>query len=148
MEENNITANQEHKSTGNQVEDTANSQKRVLCIEDEYFIGELYVRALRNAGYRATVVLNGTDGLEVARTNQYEIILLDLMIPGLTGMEVLRALRDTDASPNFKSKVIITTNLDQDDKTKAEVEKLADGYLIKAAITPKELVAYLDQLQV
>jgi DNA-binding response OmpR family regulator len=123
------------------------ASRRVLCIEDEYFIGELYERALRKAGYQATVILNGTDGLEVAQTNQYDIILLDLMIPGLTGMEVLRALRDPATSANFKSKIIITTNLDQDDETKAEVESHADGYLIKAAITPKELVAYLDQLQ-
>ncbi len=121
--------------------------KKVLCIEDEYFIGELYERALRKAGYSATVVLNGTDGLQVAQTNEYDIILLDLMIPGLTGMEVLRALRDPNTSANFKSKIIITTNLDQDDKTKTEVESRADGYLIKAAITPKELVAYLDKLE-
>jgi DNA-binding response OmpR family regulator len=130
------------------MEDTQNPIKRVLCIEDEFFIGELYERALRKAGYKATVVLNGTDGLEVAQTNHYDIILLDLMIPGLTGMEVLRALRDPKVSPNFKSKIIITTNLDQDDETKAEVEKLADGYLIKAAITPKELVVYLEQLDI
>jgi len=121
--------------------------KKVLCIEDEYFIGELYERALRKAGYDVTVVLNGTDGLDIARTNQYDIILLDLMIPGLTGMEVLRALRGPDTTSDFKSKIIITTNLDQDEATKAEVESHADGYLIKAAITPKELVAYLDTLQ-
>ena len=121
--------------------------KKVLCIEDEFFIGELYERALRKAGYDVTVVLNGTDGLDIARTNQYDIILLDLMIPGLTGMEVLRALRGPDTTRDFKSKIIITTNLDQDEATKAEVESHADGYLIKAAITPKELVAYLDTLQ-
>lgn len=121
--------------------------KKVLSIEDEFFIGELYERALRKAGYDVTVVLNGTDGLDIARTNQYDIILLDLMIPGLTGMEVLRALRGPDTTSDFKSKIIITTNLDQDEATKAEVESHADGYLIKAAITPKELVAYLDTLQ-
>lgn len=121
-------------------------QIRVLCIEDEFFIGELYERALRKAGYDVTVVLNGTDGLQIAQTNQYDIVLLDLMIPGLIGIEVLRALRDPNISPGFKSKVIVTTNLDQDDQTKAEVEQAADGYLIKAAITPKELVAYLGQL--
>lgn len=122
--------------------------KKILCIEDEYFIGELYERALRNAGYDVTIVLNGTDGLQVAQTNKYDIILLDLMIPGLIGIEVLRALRDPNISPGFNSKIVITTNLDQDDATKAEVEKQADGYIIKAAITPKELVAYLDQIKI
>ncbi len=121
--------------------------RHVLCIEDEHFIGELYERALRKAGYQVSIVLNGTDGLQVAQTNQYDIVLLDLMIPGLVGMEVLRALRDPQISPGFKGKIIVTTNLDQDDATKAEIERQADGYLIKANITPKEMVKYLDQLK-
>jgi DNA-binding response OmpR family regulator len=120
--------------------------KRVLCIEDEFFIGELYERALRKGGYEVTTVLNGTDGLQVAQSNRYDIVLLDLMIPGLTGMEVLRILRNPELSPGFKSKVVITTNLDQDEKIKQEIENQADGYLIKASITPKELVAFLDKL--
>jgi DNA-binding response OmpR family regulator len=127
--------------------DTPQAPKKVLCIEDEYFIGELYERALKKAGYDTVVVLNGSDGLQLAQTNQYDIILLDLMVPGMTGIEVLRTLRDSSKTPDFKGKVIVTTNLDQDEQTKAEVERQADGYLIKAAITPKELVAYLDKLQ-
>jgi DNA-binding response OmpR family regulator len=126
----------------------ANAGKRVLCIEDEFFISELYERALRNAGYQATTVLNGSDGLQLAQTGHYDVILLDLMIPGISGMDILRSLRDPNQTPGFKSKIIITTNLDQDDQTRAEVEQQADGYLIKAAITPKELVAFLDRLEI
>lgn len=121
-------------------------QKRILCIEDEYFISELYERALRKAGYDVTTALNGMDGLEIAQTNSYDVVLLDLMVPGMTGMEILRALRDPKKSPGFSSRIIITTNLDQDETTRAEVEKQADGYLIKAAITPKELVSFIDKL--
>lgn len=120
--------------------------RRILCIEDEFFISELYERALRKAGYDVTTALNGMDGLEIAQTNNYDVVLLDLMVPGMTGMEILRALRDPQKSPGFTSRIIITTNLDQDEATRAEVEKQADGYLIKAAITPKELVQYVDAL--
>ena len=129
-----------------QPERPANEGKRVLCIEDEFFISELYERALRNAGYQATTVLNGSDGVQLAQTGSYDIVLLDLMVPGTTGIEILRTLRDPNLTPGFKSKIIITTNLDQDDETRAEVEQQADGYIIKAAITPKELVAFLDKL--
>lgn len=121
-------------------------QKRILCIEDEFFISELYERALKKAGYDVTTALNGSDGLEIAQTNNYDIVLLDLMVPGMTGMEILRHLRDPKKSPGFNSKIIITTNLDQDDETRAEVEAQADGYIIKAAITPKELAAFIDKL--
>lgn len=126
---------------------TESRQKRVLCIEDEFFISELYERALQKAGYDVATALNGSDGLEIAKTNSYDIVLLDLMVPGMSGMEILRILRDPNQSPGFKSKIIITTNLEQDEAVRAEVEAQADGYLIKAAITPKELVAYLDKLE-
>ncbi len=121
-------------------------QKRILCIEDEFFISELYERALRKAGYDVTTALNGLDGLEIAQTNGYDVVLLDLMVPDMTGIEILRILRDPKKSPGFPSKIIITTNLDQDEETRAEIESQADGYLIKAAITPKELVTFIDKL--
>lgn len=119
---------------------------KILCIEDEFFISELYERALRKAGYEVTTALNGADGLEIAQTNHYDLVLLDLMVPGMLGMDILRVLRDPKQSPGFNSKIIITTNLDQDDETRTEVEKQADGYIIKAAITPKELVEFVNKL--
>jgi len=115
-------------------------------IEDEFFIGELYERALKKAGYQVTNALNGNDGLKLAQTDQYDIILLDLMMPGLTGIEILRTLRDPSKTPKLHGKIIITTNLVQDDLVREEIERQADGYLIKADMTPKELVAFLGQL--
>ena len=120
---------------------------KVLCVEDEFFIGELYERALKKAGYDVTNALNGNDGLKLAQTDQYDIILLDLMMPGLTGIEILRTLRDSSKTPRLHSKIIITTNLVQDDSVREEIERQADGYLIKADITPKELVAFLERLK-
>lgn len=122
--------------------------KKVLCIEDEFFISELYERALRKAGYDVTSALNGADGLQLAQTGNYDLILLDLMVPGMNGMDILRTLKDPNKTPGFNSKIIITTNLEQDDKTRSEVESQADAYLIKAAFTPKELVTFLDKFEV
>jgi CheY-like chemotaxis protein len=121
--------------------------KKVLCIEDEHFISELYVRSLSKAGSSVDVELDGSEGLKKAQTNQYDIILLDLMIPTLTGIEVLRALRDPEQTPELKAKVIITTNLEQREDVRADIEKQADGYLVKAEITPRELVDILAAIQ-
>lgn len=118
--------------------------KRILCIEDEHFISELYSRALRRAGYDVTTLLSGEDGLKVALKDEYDIILLDLMIPGMTGFEVLRQLRDQ--APDLKAKIIITTNLDQEDESREEIEKMADGYLIKAEFTPHQLVSIINDI--
>jgi DNA-binding response OmpR family regulator len=122
--------------------------RKVLCIEDEYFISELYERALVKAGYQVNVVIDGPSGLAEAQTNQYDIILLDIMLPNMSGLEVLQQLRDPAKTPELKAKIIITTNLDQGEEGRAAVETKADGYIVKAEITPKQLVEFLQQLNV
>lgn len=120
---------------------------KILCIEDEHFIAELYARALTKAGYEITVIVDGVEGLKAAQSNLYDIILLDLMIPNMTGGEVLQRLRDPAQTPSLKAKIIITTNLEQKEETRQEIEKLADGYLIKAEVTPHQLVDILGSLK-
>lgn len=122
--------------------------KTVLCIEDEHFISELYSRALRKAGYEVSVQIDGLKGLQAAQTDKFDIILLDLMIPTMTGVEVLQALRDPAKTPQLHSKIIITTNLEQRDEVKSAIEQQADGYLVKAEITPRELVQFVSSLNI
>lgn len=121
--------------------------RSVLCIEDEHFIGELYQRALTKGGYTVTVVTDGQQGLDAAETNQYDIILLDLMLPNVTGIEILRRLRDPARVPPIKSKIIITTNLEQREDVRTDIEKQADAYLVKAALTPHELLDFLNTIK-
>ena len=128
--------------------DSPAQQKRILCIEDEHFISELYARALTKAGYQVGVQLDGQKGLAAAQTDVYDIILLDLMIPNITGIEVLRTLRDPSKTPKMHAKIIITTNLEQREDIRADIEQQADGYLVKAEITPRELVAFLSNLNI
>jgi DNA-binding response OmpR family regulator len=118
--------------------------RSVLCIEDEFFISELYSRALTKAGYKITVISDGQKGLEAAQTDQYDIILLDLMVPTITGIEILAKLRGPAKTAQIHSKIIITTNLEQRDENRDSVESQADGYIVKAEITPRELVSILD----
>jgi DNA-binding response OmpR family regulator len=118
---------------------------KILCVEDEEFISELYNRALTKEGYDVTIVSSGIDGLNEARKNIYDVMLLDIMVPDILGIEVLRKLRNE--TPNLKTKIIITTNLEQSEESREAIEKEADGYLIKADITPKQLVTFLDNLK-
>jgi len=122
--------------------------KKVLCMEDEHFISELYVRALNKAGYDVTVEVDGLQGLQLAQTDQFDIILLDLMIPSITGIEVLRRLRNPAITKQLRAKIIITTNLEQREDVRADIEKQADGYLVKAEITPRELVEFINSINV
>lgn len=119
--------------------------KRVLAIEDEHFINELYTRALTKAGYQVKTVIDGEEGLREAKTNQYDIILLDIMVPNLIGTDILKRLR-TDM-PDLKAKVIITTNLELGEEDRTRVENQADGYIVKADLTPRQLAEFLQQIK-
>lgn len=116
----------------------------VLCVEDEHFISELYGRALTKAGYIVTSVLDGKQALEESQTDKYEIILLDIMLPTMTGLEILDILRGPGA-PVIRAKIIIATNLEQSEENRTAVEQKADGYIVKAEMTPRQLVEYLSQ---
>ena len=78
--------------------------KTILCIEDDRFIGEMYVRSLERAGYTVTWMVDGNDGLVAARNQPYDLIILDLMLPEQRGDQILDALRngETDLVPNSK----------------------------------------------
>jgi CheY-like chemotaxis protein len=121
--------------------------KKILCVEDEHFISELYVRALTKAGYDVTVEVDGQQALALAQSDQFDIILLDLMVPTITGIELLRHLRNPQETPQLHAKVIITTNLEQRDDIRSDIEKQADGYLVKAEITPRELVEFVNNIR-
>jgi DNA-binding response OmpR family regulator len=118
--------------------------KKVLCIEDEHFINELYARALTKAGYQVKVIIDGVNGLQEAMSDEYDIILLDIMIPNMTGTEVLKRLRSN--KPNLRAKVIITTNLELGKEDRAAIESQADGYIVKAELTPRQMAEFLNQL--
>ena len=120
--------------------------KTVLCIEDDRFIGEMYVRSLRKAGFTVDWVIDGNDGLVTARNQPYDVILLDVMLPEKRGTEILSALRseEEDLIPN--SKVIVLTNFEQDAESRSAMENQADAYLIKAEITPRKLIDVVNSL--
>lgn len=120
--------------------------KTILCIEDDRFIGEMYVRTLKKAGFDIDWVVDGNDGLVAARNKPYDLILLDIMLPEKRGGEILKALRGegTDLVPN--SRVIVLTNFDQDEESRLAMEHNADAYLIKAEITPRKLLEIIERL--
>jgi DNA-binding response OmpR family regulator len=120
--------------------------KTILCIEDDRFIGEMYVRSLKKAGYDVDWMVDGNDGLVAARNKPYDLILLDVMLPERRGSEILAALRGNgeDLIPN--SRVLVMTNFDQDEESRAAMQNNADGYLIKAEITPRKLLEIIGKM--
>lgn len=119
--------------------------KTILCIEDDRFISDMYARSLRKAGYEVDVAVSGTEGLRLALEKKYDVIMLDVMLPEKQGNDVLQELRGgTDKVPD--SRVLVLTNFDQDEESRAVMQSRADGYLIKAEITPRKLVEIVEKM--
>ena len=121
--------------------------KTILVIEDDRFIGEMYVRSLKKAGYSIDWMVDGNDGLVAARNKPYDLIILDIMLPEMRGTEILRTLRGGEGDLIPTARVIMLTNFDQDDESRIAVEHDVDAYLIKAEITPRKLIETIKHLE-
>ncbi|HEY6736222.1 MAG TPA: response regulator [Candidatus Saccharimonadia bacterium] len=120
--------------------------KTILFIEDDKPIAEMYARILERNGYQVDFAYNGADGLKMAEDKQYDLILLDIMMPEKTGIEVLHELRGEDGSGYPNTKIVILTNLAQDKTSQEALKAQADGYIIKADIVPSQLAEVIGKL--
>lgn len=111
---------------------------RILIIDDDIYTSEMYATTLRNAGYQVVVADNGLDGYQRMQSEPFDVVLLDIMLPQLQGDDVLKKWRETRPK-GTKPPVIILTNYEQDDASKEALVESADGYVIKASITPRKL---------
>ncbi len=111
---------------------------KVLLIEDEDFIRDLYKRQFEKAGFVIDAIANGKDGLAAAGQNKYDLLLLDIMLPDINGIEILRQVKQNPATKAMP--VVLLTNLGQDEIIKEGFKLGAEGYLIKASFTPDQIV--------
>ena len=120
--------------------------KIILFIEDDKPIAEMYSRVLEREGYQVEFAYNGAEGLDKAHAKHYDLILLDIMMPEKTGIEVLQDLRGPDGKGNPTTKIVILTNLAQDKTSQEALKSQADGYIIKADIVPSQLAGIVSKL--
>jgi DNA-binding response OmpR family regulator len=113
--------------------------QRILVVEDEEALALGIRDALEHAGHAVKVAHDGRRALELARTGDFDLLVLDLMLPGMNGLDVLRVLREA----NHRVRVLILTALaDEDDMLKG-FEAGADDYM-KKPFSPRELLARVD----
>jgi DNA-binding response OmpR family regulator len=107
---------------------------KILLAEDELSLLEPYAEYFRMQGYKVKTATNGEDALKIAKEFDYDIFLLDIMMPKMDGLEVLKQIK---ADPKLKDKkVLLLTALGRDSVIKEGFELGADGYLIKDSETP------------
>lgn len=115
---------------------------KILIIEDDYFIRELYERQLKKRGYDVISAADGAEGLVKAAEVTPQLILLDIMLPKLNGLDLLGTLK---AKPETKDiPVVLLTNLGQESVIKEGFKLGAKGYLIKSAYTPEQIMTEVE----
>lgn len=114
-------------------------QPKALIIEDEQFIRDIYKRQLEKAGIAVDGFGNGTEGLQSTKQTKYDIILLDIMLPDLNGLEILKQIKQNQINKDVP--VILLTNLGQDEVIKEAFTLGAQGYFIKASYTPDQIAS-------
>jgi len=111
---------------------------KILVVEDDKFLRELISHKLKSEGYLVTEAIDGEQGVEKVKKEMPGLVLLDLILPGIDGFEVLAKMK---ADPELaKIPVIILSNLGQKDDIDKAMEMGATDYLIKAHKSPAEIV--------
>lgn len=114
------------------------SKKKVAVIDDEPDIGELLRYNLEQEGYQVALITEGEKAIEGIRTERPDLVILDLMLPGVSGMEICRQLRKTPEFENLPV-IMLTAKSSETDKI-VGLELGADDYITKP-FSPREVVA-------
>src|SRR2546423_11111857 len=107
---------------------------KILVVEDDLFIRDLYRETLKTEGYEVDTAVDGDDALVKIKQGTYDLILLDIIMPKMDGLNLMRKIKSDPTIPKHGS-VVFLSNLDDSDEIKQALE-LGNGYLIKSQLTP------------
>jgi DNA-binding response OmpR family regulator len=117
--------------------------KKILIAEDDFYVLDIYKSAFSSAGYKVDTAQNGEDVLQKLKTNDYDVMLLDIMLPKVSGTQIINWCR-AENSPAKDLLIYAITNLDEDVFVKKVINEGANGYFVKAQMTPQTLVDQID----
>ena len=112
--------------------------KKILIVEDDKFLRELIARKVIDEGFNVSEAIDGEEGIKKIKEEKPDMVLLDLILPGIDGFEVLTRMKE---DPTLSSiPVIIFSNLGQKEDIEKGLKLGAIDYLIKAHFTPGEII--------
>ncbi len=118
------------------------SKARILYVEDYPVVQTMYVDILRKHGFDVDVVSDGKEALEKVAQNTYSLVLLDLLLPQVTGIEFLREFR----SKGLPGEVVVLSDFDSPEMMKETADLGVAYYWVKVDNTPYKLVEHIEQV--
>jgi len=119
------------------------NNKYILLVEDDAFLQQLYLELLTGEGFHATSSGDGREALKLIKSKSWDLILLDVMLPGLDGFQIVDELEKSDKDKI--SKIVYLTNLDGNDDDLKKLKR-AQSYLIKSDMSPPEFIEKVKAL--
>ncbi|HET9850296.1 MAG TPA: response regulator [Candidatus Saccharimonadales bacterium] len=116
---------------------------KILIVEDEKLLNEAYELVLKKEGHDVASVFNGAEALEIYAKFDPDLVLLDLRMPKMDGVEFLRQLQPAKNYP--KAKIIIFSNYDEQKEIDEAFENGATRYILKAWSSPAELIKVVKE---
>lgn len=113
--------------------------RKILIAEDDFFIRDIYSKVFSLSGYEVQVAVDGVDALEKIKAQPFDMVLLDIMMPRMTGIDVLKNVRSLD-TPTKSIPIFIITNLGQQNVIEEAFKLGMDGYILKSQVTPQQIV--------
>jgi len=126
------------------VEYEAKKMKKILLIDDELAAATVFKKALETEGFEVKLAANGRDGLSLAKTETFDLILLDQVLPDMQGQEILETLKQDAATKDIP--VAMLTNFGTEDMVKKALEKGATEYILKYQIATDDLVQKVKKI--
>ncbi len=118
--------------------------KKILLVEDDSILRETYQHFFEKSGYIVYLASSGPDAVSFSENEAFDIILLDIIIPGFDGFHVLSKLKENPKTAHIP--VVMMTNLDDDKFLQRAMKLGATEYLIKATTTPQTTVAHVKEI--
>lgn len=115
-----------------------NNKVKILVVEDDKFLRDLLVRKLNEEHFNLEIAIDGNEAINKINSWMPDLILLDLIIPGIDGFEVLKRIKEVPATN--KIPVVILSNLGQQEEVEKGLNLGAVDYLVKAHLTPGEII--------
>lgn len=112
--------------------------KKILLIEDDPFLSSLLGNRLKKEGFEIVNVKNGTDAVKTLKADNVNLVLLDIILPGKSGFEVLEEIKSDPQIP--KIPIIVVSNLGQEEDINHGKELGAIEYIVKAKISIDDLI--------
>lgn len=114
----------------------------VLVIEDNKTLNHAYKLILQKEGFNVRVAYNGKEGLELVKLSEPSLILLDMLMPVVNGIEFLQKFKPAD---HPDTTIIILSNLNEDSEVQKALKLGAHKYVLKASTSPQELIAHVRE---